>query len=106
MGIEFTLIQMIPLLLIFATTWSLWQKKYKLVAVLAIIAFISLVAFPFKSTQKNMSRFEDTTKFDNVPEKVVVEQTDFDAYQDSKFSELKSDSETKVNKIEELNNEK
>jgi len=106
MGIEFTLIQMIPLLLILATGVSLWKKQWKIAIVILALVIVSLVAMPFKVTQKNMSRFEDTNKFDNVSEKIVVKQESFDAYQDSKFTELKSDSETEVTKIKELNNEK
>jgi len=106
MGIEFTLIQMIPLLLILATGVSLWKKQWKIAIVVLALVIVSLVAMPIKVTQKNMSRFEDTAKFDNVPEKVIVKQESFDAYQDSKYTELKADSETKVTKIKELNNEK
>lgn len=92
MEIEFTYSQLIPLAFIVIGGWTLYKKHYKsAVAVIALVIF-SMVFQPVKLTQPNISRFEDSGKFDNVPEKVLVQKESFDDFQNSQYDELKKES--------------
>lgn len=92
MGVEFTFTQLIPLVFIVVTGWSLYKRYFKLSGVMAGLVILSLFFMPVKLTQSNISRFEDSGKFDNVPEKVVVKKSDFESFQNSQYDELKKES--------------
>jgi len=56
------------------------------------LAVISLAFMPVKITQRNMSAHEDSSKFDNVPEKVIIAEKTFDESQTEQFNKLKKES--------------
>ena len=93
MGISFTFTQLIPLLLLVVAGWSLYKKYYKLTGAIVGMVIISLFFMPVKLTQSNISRFEDSGKFDNVPKKVIVQKENFEQFQNSQYDELKKESE-------------
>ena len=89
---DFNYMQLIPTVMLFLMVWLIYKKNYKFSAFIFILMMLSLTVMPVKLTQSNMSRFENSNKFDNIEERVVVEKQSFEDYQKLNYDELKKES--------------
>ena len=88
---ELTLMQGIPLVMLVLLAVLIAFKRWALAAIIGVIVLISLIAMPIKITQRNMSVHEEN-KFDNIPEKVVILEANFESIQNQELNKLKQES--------------
>ena len=65
----------------------LWWLAWPLIILIILINFT-----PVKLTEDNMSRYEETNKFDNIPDRIIVEEKSFSETQKIEFDKLKKES--------------
>ena len=92
MGLEFQYFQLIPLTFFTLIIISIYYKRWKIIIVLSLLMIFSLIFMPIKLTQKNIGVYENKSKFNNLPERIIIKDESFNEYQKSNLSKLKQES--------------
>ncbi len=62
------------------------------------VIILSSQFMPVKLIEKNMAIHEVNTKFNNIPEKVIINETSFSETQEKEFNNLKKESNNEIPK--------